>query len=55
MIVIEVFAANGCSAVDTTIIDGKVVMRGRRLTTLDETTILREANAGFRRVLARIC
>ncbi len=48
-----VFAANG-SAVDTTIIDGNIVMRGRRLTTLDEATILREANAGFRRVLARI-
>jgi 5-methylthioadenosine/S-adenosylhomocysteine deaminase len=48
-----VFAANG-SAVDTTIIDGNVVMRGRQLTTLDEATILREANAGFRRVLARI-
>jgi 5-methylthioadenosine/S-adenosylhomocysteine deaminase len=48
-----VFAANG-SAVDTTIIDGRVVMRGRQLTTLDERTILAEANAGFRRVLARI-
>ena len=48
-----VFAANG-SAVDTTIIDGRVVMRGRELRTLDEATILREANAGFRRVLARI-
>ena len=48
-----VFAANG-SAVDTTIIDGNVVMRGRRLLTLDEPTILAQANAGFRRVLARI-
>jgi len=48
-----VFAANG-SAVDTTIIDGKVIMRGRQLRTLDEATILREANAGFRRVLNRI-
>jgi 5-methylthioadenosine/S-adenosylhomocysteine deaminase len=48
-----VFAANG-SAVDTTIIDGSIVMRGRELKTLDEATILREANAGFRRVLARI-
>jgi 5-methylthioadenosine/S-adenosylhomocysteine deaminase len=48
-----VFAANG-SAVDTTIIDGNIVMRGRELKTLDEATILREANAGFRRVLARI-
>jgi 5-methylthioadenosine/S-adenosylhomocysteine deaminase len=48
-----VFAANG-SAVDTTIVDGQVLMRGRRLLTLDEPTILREANAGFRRVLERI-
>ena len=29
-------------------------MRGRELTTMDEATILREANAGFQRVLARI-
>ena len=48
-----VFAANG-SAVDTTIVDGQVLMRGRKLTTMDETTILREANAGFQRVLKRI-
>jgi 5-methylthioadenosine/S-adenosylhomocysteine deaminase len=48
-----VFAANG-SAVDTSIIDGRIVMRSRQLLTLDEPTILAEANAGFRRVLARI-
>jgi 5-methylthioadenosine/S-adenosylhomocysteine deaminase len=48
-----VFAANG-SAVDTTSVDGRVVMRGRELLTMDEAAILREANAGFRRVLARI-
>jgi 5-methylthioadenosine/S-adenosylhomocysteine deaminase len=48
-----VFAANG-SAVDTTIVDGRVLMRGRELTTMDEATILREANAGFQRVLKRI-
>ena len=48
-----VFAANG-SAVDTTIVDGQVLMRGRKLTTMDEATILREANAGFQRVLKRI-
>src|SRR5258708_23121377 len=42
-----VFAANG-SAVDTTIIDGNIVMRGRRLTTLDEATILLEPNSGVR-------
>src|SRR6266700_2584393 len=48
-----VFAANG-SAVDTTIVDGQVLMRGRELQTMDEATILREANAGFQRVLKRI-
>jgi 5-methylthioadenosine/S-adenosylhomocysteine deaminase len=48
-----VFAANG-SAVDTTIVDGRVLMRGRKLLTLDEAEILRQANAAFQRVLARI-
>jgi len=48
-----VFAANG-SCVDTTIIDGKIVMEGRRLTTVDEQKVLREANAAFLRVLDRI-
>jgi len=48
-----VFAANG-SAVDTTIVDGTILMRGRQLQTMDEATILREANTGFQRVLARI-
>jgi 5-methylthioadenosine/S-adenosylhomocysteine deaminase len=48
-----VFAANG-SAVDTTIVDGQILMRGRELQTMDEATILREANAGFQRVLKRI-
>jgi 5-methylthioadenosine/S-adenosylhomocysteine deaminase len=48
-----VFAANG-SAVDTTIVDGQVLMRGRQLQTMDEAVILREANAAFQRVLARI-
>ena len=48
-----VFAANG-SAVDTTIVDGRVLMRGRELLTMDEPEILRQANAGFQRVLARI-
>ena len=38
-----VFAANG-SAVDTTIIDGRVVMRGREITTVDERQVLAEAN-----------
>jgi 5-methylthioadenosine/S-adenosylhomocysteine deaminase len=48
-----VFAANG-SCVDTTIIDGKVVMEDRRLTTVDEQKVLREANDAFRRVLDRM-
>jgi 5-methylthioadenosine/S-adenosylhomocysteine deaminase len=45
-----VFAANG-SCVDTTIIDGQVVMEGRRVLTVDEPTVLREANAAFLRML----
>jgi 5-methylthioadenosine/S-adenosylhomocysteine deaminase len=48
-----VFAANG-SCVDTTIIDGKIVMEGRHLTTVDEQKVLREANDAFRRVLDRM-
>ncbi|MBV9793206.1 MAG: amidohydrolase, partial [Actinobacteria bacterium] len=48
-----VFAANG-SAVDTTIVDGRILMRGRQLLTMDEPEILRQANAGFQRVLDRI-
>ncbi|WP_144713695.1 amidohydrolase [Curtobacterium pusillum] len=44
-----VFAANG-SVVDSTIIDGTVVMRGRRLTRVDEQRVVSEANAAFRRV-----
>jgi len=44
-----VFAANG-SAVDTTIIDGQVVMRGREVLTMDEPTVLREANKALARV-----
>ncbi len=48
-----VFAANG-SCVDTTIIDGQIVMEGRRLTTVDEQKVLREANEAFRRVLDRM-
>ncbi len=46
-------AANG-SCVDTTIIDGKIVMEDRRLTTVDEQKVLREANEAFRRVLDRM-
>ena len=48
-----VFAANG-SCVDTPIIDGKIVMEGRQLTTVDEQKVLREANDAFRRILDRM-
>jgi len=48
-----VFAANG-SCVDTTIIDGKIVMEGRRLVTVDEQKVLREANDAFRRILGLV-
>jgi 5-methylthioadenosine/S-adenosylhomocysteine deaminase len=48
-----VFAANG-SCVDTTIIDGKIVMENRHLVTVDEQKVLREANDAFRRVLDRM-
>jgi len=44
-----VFATNG-STVDTSIIDGRIVMQGRRLTFVDEQRIVREANAAFRRI-----
>ncbi|WP_430244185.1 amidohydrolase family protein [Neorhizobium sp. DAR64861/K0K2] len=44
-----VFACNQ-SVVDTTIVDGEVVMLGRRLTKVDEDEIVREANAAFRRI-----
>jgi 5-methylthioadenosine/S-adenosylhomocysteine deaminase len=44
-----VFAANG-SAVDTTIVDGRVLMRGRRVLTIDESLVLREANKALTRV-----
>ncbi|MGH7733910.1 MAG: amidohydrolase family protein, partial [Gemmatimonadales bacterium] len=48
-----VFAANG-SAVDTTIVDGKILMAGRQLLTMDERQILSEANEGFLRTLKQI-
>jgi 5-methylthioadenosine/S-adenosylhomocysteine deaminase len=48
-----VFAANG-SCVDTTIIDGRVVMENRQLTTVDEGQVRREANDAFRRILDRM-
>jgi 5-methylthioadenosine/S-adenosylhomocysteine deaminase len=45
-----VFAANG-SCVDTSIIDGTVVMEGRKLLLIDEDEVRREANAAFRSVV----
>ena len=48
-----VFAANG-SAVDTTIVDGNVLMRGRQLQTMDESVVLREANRALTRVTGAI-
>ena len=48
-----VFAANG-SCVETSIIDGAVVMEDRRLVTVDEQKVLREANDAFRRILERM-
>jgi 5-methylthioadenosine/S-adenosylhomocysteine deaminase len=48
-----VFAANG-SAVDTTIVDGRILMAGRQLLTMDEQQILAEANQGFLRTLKAI-
>jgi 5-methylthioadenosine/S-adenosylhomocysteine deaminase len=48
-----VFAANG-SCVDTTIIDGRVVMENRQLLTVDEDRVRREAGDAFRRILDRM-
>src|SRR5712692_6638044 len=48
-----VFAANG-SAVDTTIVDGQIVMENRQFTTIDEAEVLREANRAFREVVDRM-
>jgi 5-methylthioadenosine/S-adenosylhomocysteine deaminase len=48
-----VFAANG-SCVDTSIIDGRVVMENRQLTMVDEHEVLSKANEAFRRVLDRM-
>ena len=48
-----VFAANG-SCVHTTIVDGRVVMRDREILTVDEDEVIREANRGFREVVARM-
>jgi 5-methylthioadenosine/S-adenosylhomocysteine deaminase len=48
-----VFSANG-SAVNTSIIDGEIVMEDRRLLTLDEDEILKNANEAFLRTRERI-
>ncbi len=48
-----VFAANG-SCVDTSIIDGEIVMEGRALTRVDEEQVLRNANRCFREVVERM-
>lgn len=48
-----VFAANG-GMVDTTIVDGKILMRGRELTTVDESEIVQKANEAFRRTVSRM-
>jgi len=46
------YAAHG-SDVDTVVIDGKVVMRGRKVLTLDEKSILAEARRRFLAVMSR--
>jgi 5-methylthioadenosine/S-adenosylhomocysteine deaminase len=48
-----VFAANG-SCVNTTIVDGVVVLDDRTFTTIDEDEVLAKANESFLRVLDRI-
>ena len=48
-----VFAANG-SCVDTTICDGKVLMEGRRILTIDEDEVIAKANEAFRDVVGRM-
>ncbi len=48
-----VFAANG-SCVDTTICDGKVLMEGREILTVDEDEVIARANAAFRDVVGRM-
>lgn len=48
-----VFSANG-SSVETTIVDGRVVMRDRVFETIDEERVLREANRAFKDVVERM-
>jgi 5-methylthioadenosine/S-adenosylhomocysteine deaminase len=48
-----VFAANA-SAVDTTIIDGRVVMRGRQVLTADEGLARKKADEALRKVVSKL-
>ena len=48
-----VFSAEG-SCVDTTIVNGKVLMEGRQFTTIDEQGVLAKANEAFRKVVKRM-
>jgi 5-methylthioadenosine/S-adenosylhomocysteine deaminase len=48
-----VYSASGAS-VDTVVIDGRIVFENGRLTALDEETLLAEADAASRRLLARL-
>jgi 5-methylthioadenosine/S-adenosylhomocysteine deaminase len=48
-----VFAANG-SCVDTTIVDGRVLMEGRKILSVDEDRVIREANRAFQEVESRM-
>jgi 5-methylthioadenosine/S-adenosylhomocysteine deaminase len=48
-----VFAANG-SCVDTTIVDGRILMRGREILTVDEHEVIRRANQAFQEVEGRM-
>ncbi|CAF1232328.1 unnamed protein product [Didymodactylos carnosus] len=48
-----VFAANG-SCVNTTIINGQIVMRDRKLLTVDENLVVTEANKAFLRILKQM-
>ncbi len=48
-----VYSAHG-ENVDTTIIDGKIVMKNRKLTTVNESEILEKANKSFMSVFERV-
>ena len=48
-----VYSANGDS-VDTTIVDGKILMEGRRLTTVDEAEVLERVQAQSDAILERV-